>query len=69
SLIAKLIVHGDTREHCLARLVRALNETIIAPMPTSLDLHRLLVNDPDIRSGDYSIRWLEETFLPNLDQE
>ncbi len=69
SLITKLIVHGDTREHCLARLVRALNETIIAPMPTSLDLHRLLVNDPDIRSGDYSIRWLEETFLPNLDQE
>ena len=69
SLIAKLIVHGDTREHCLARLVRALDETIIAPMPTSLDLHRLLVNDPDIRSGDYSIRWLEETFLPNLDQE
>ena len=69
SLITKLIVHGDTREHCLARLVRALDETIIAPMPTSLDLHRLLVNDPDIRSGDYSIRWLEETFLPNLDQE
>ncbi|MBL6782397.1 MAG: acetyl-CoA carboxylase biotin carboxylase subunit [Alphaproteobacteria bacterium] len=69
SLIAKLIVHGDTREHCLARLRRALDETIIAPMPTSLDLHRLLVNDPQIRSGDYSIRWLEETFLPNLDQE
>ena len=69
SLITKLIVHGDTREHCLARLVRALDETIIAPMPTSLDLHRLLVNDPDIRSGDYSIRWLEETFLPNLDKE
>jgi acetyl-CoA carboxylase biotin carboxylase subunit len=69
SLIAKLIVHGDTREQCLARLRRALDETIIAPMPTSLDLHRLLVNDADIKSGTYSIRWLEEQFLPNLPQE
>jgi acetyl-CoA carboxylase biotin carboxylase subunit len=69
SLIAKLIVHGDTREQCLARLRRALDETIIAPMPTSLDLHRLLVNDADIKSGAYSIRWLEEKFLPNLLQE
>lgn len=69
SLITKLIVHGDTREHCLARLRRALDETIIAPMPTSLDLHRLLVNDPDIKSGAYSIRWLEEQFLPSLPKE
>ena len=69
SLIAKLIVHGDTREQCLARLRRALDETIIAPMPTSLDLHRLLVNNADIKSGAYSIRWLEEQFLPNLPQE
>ena len=65
SLIAKIIVHGDNRTHCLARLTRALDETIITPMPTSLDLHRLLVRDADIASGAYSIRWLEENFLPN----
>jgi acetyl-CoA carboxylase biotin carboxylase subunit len=67
SLIAKIIVHGDDRAHCLARLKRALDETIITPMPTSLDLHRLLAKDADIASGDYSIRWLEEKFLPNLE--
>ncbi|MCG8625455.1 MAG: acetyl-CoA carboxylase biotin carboxylase subunit [Proteobacteria bacterium] len=66
SLIAKIIVHGDTRQHCLARLRRALAETIIDPMPTSLGLHRLLLSDPDINSGAYSIRWLEEKFLPSL---
>ena len=65
SLIAKIIVHGDNRAHCLARLTRALDETIITPMPTSLDLHKLLVRDADIASGKYSIRWLEENFLPN----
>lgn len=63
SLIAKLVVYGDDREHCLARLRRALQECIIEPMPTSLDLHRKLVMDEDIISGNYTIRWLEEEFF------
>ena len=63
SLIAKLIVYGDNREHCLARLRRALREVIIEPIPTSLDLHRRLVMNDDIISGNYTIRWLEEEFL------
>ena len=63
SLIAKLIVYGEDRQHCLQRLRRALQECIIEPMPTSLDLHQRLVDDKDIISGDYTIRWLEETFL------
>lgn len=67
SLIAKLIVHGDDREHCLARLRRALQECIIEPMPTSLELHRQLVNHEDIISGDYTIRWLEEVFFEKND--
>ena len=63
SLVAKLVVYGDDREHCLARLRRALDECIIEPMPTSLDLHKKLVQDKDIISGNYTIRWLEEEFL------
>ncbi|MCE2516983.1 MAG: acetyl-CoA carboxylase biotin carboxylase subunit [Alphaproteobacteria bacterium] len=63
SLIAKLVVYGDDREHCLSRLRRALQECIIEPMPTSLDLHRKLVVDDDIISGNYTIRWLEEEFF------
>ena len=63
SLVAKLVVYGDDREHCLARLRRALDECIIEPMPTSLDLHRRLVNNDDIISGNYTIRWLEEEFF------
>jgi acetyl-CoA carboxylase biotin carboxylase subunit len=63
SLVAKLIVYGDDRDHCLSRLRRALQECIIEPMPTSLDLHRRLVEDQDIIDGNYTIRWLEEKFL------
>lgn len=63
SLIAKLIVYGDDRDHCMARLRRALQECVIEPMPTSLDLHRRLVDDQNIIDGNYTIRWLEEEFL------
>ena len=63
SLIAKLIVYGRDRDHCLARLKLALEEFVIEPIPTTLDLHRRLVNAPAIHDGSYSIRWLEEEFL------
>ena len=63
SLVAKLIVHGDDRDHCLARLQRALEEFIVEPIPTTLALHKQLVNEAAIKDGSYNIRWLEEKFL------
>ncbi len=63
SLIAKLVVHGDDRAHCLARLKRALEEFIVEPIPTTLALHARLVEADAIIEGSYNIRWLEEKFL------
>ena len=63
SLVAKLIVHGRDRAHCLARLKLALQEFVIEPIPTTLDLHRRLIDAPAIHDGSYTIRWLEEEFL------
>jgi acetyl-CoA carboxylase biotin carboxylase subunit len=63
SLIAKLIIHGDDRDHCLARLRRALQEFIVEPIPTTLALHKRLVDAKAIKDGSYNIRWLEEVFL------
>ena len=65
SLIAKLIVYGDDRAHCLARLKRALQEFVVEPIPTTLDLHERLVDAPAVLDGSYNIRWLEEHFLSN----
>ena len=69
SLVAKIIVYGEDRAHCLARLKRALDEMIIGPMPTSLYLHRELVRNPDIETGHYSVNWLEKEFLPTFTYE
>ncbi|MFB2595630.1 acetyl-CoA carboxylase biotin carboxylase subunit [Paracoccus sp. p4-l81] len=60
SLIGKLIVHGRDRDEALARLSRALGEIVIDGIDTTIPLHRALVDDPDVRAGDYSIHWLEK---------
>ncbi|MEE4348680.1 MAG: acetyl-CoA carboxylase biotin carboxylase subunit [Pacificimonas sp.] len=59
SLISKLIVYGNTREGCLKRLKRALREYVIEGPKTTIPLHQRLVEEPDVLSGDYSIKWLE----------
>ncbi len=59
SMIAKLIVYGRTREGCLMRLRRALEEMVIEGVNTSIPLHEELIRQPDIISGDYTIKWLE----------
>ena len=63
SLIAKLIVHGRDRDHALARLRLALDEFVIEPIPTTLTLHKKLLDAPEIKEGNYSIKWLEQDFL------
>ncbi|MEX0808722.1 MAG: acetyl-CoA carboxylase biotin carboxylase subunit [Dongiaceae bacterium] len=60
SLIAKLIVHGATRNECLMRLRRALEEFVIGGVSTTIPLHQRLIAAPDFINGDYDIRWLEK---------
>jgi acetyl-CoA carboxylase biotin carboxylase subunit len=60
SLIGKLIVHGRTRQECMMRLRRALDEFVIDGIQTTIPLFRDLVDDPDIAAGRYDIHWLEK---------
>ena len=59
SLIGKLIVHGKTRNECLSRLRRSLDEYVVDGIETTLPLFRALVRNPDIINGEYDIHWLE----------
>ena len=60
SMIAKLIVSGRTREGCIMRLKRALEEMVIGGVKTSIPLHQKLLSDPHFLDGDYSIKYLEQ---------
>jgi acetyl-CoA carboxylase biotin carboxylase subunit len=59
SLISKLVIHGRTRNECLMRLRRALEEYVIGGIETTIPLHQRLVEAPEFIDGDYDIHWLE----------
>jgi acetyl-CoA carboxylase biotin carboxylase subunit len=52
-------VHGQTRNECLMRLRRALEEFVIEGVDTSIPLHRELIAETDFINGTYDIAWLE----------
>lgn len=59
SMIAKLIVHAETREAAIARMSRALDELVISGVKTTIPLHKKILADPEFQKGDYNIHWLE----------
>ncbi|MCM0020355.1 MAG: acetyl-CoA carboxylase biotin carboxylase subunit [Tagaea sp.] len=59
SMVAKLIVHGTSRNECLMRLRRALDEYVIGGIQTTLPLHRRLTRTKEFIDGNYDIHWLE----------
>jgi acetyl-CoA/propionyl-CoA carboxylase, biotin carboxylase, biotin carboxyl carrier protein len=64
SLLAKLIVYGETRDEALARARRALDEFVVEGMATALPFHRAVVRDPAFTSDPFTIftRWIETEF-------
>ena len=59
-MIGKLIVHGRNRDECIRRLRRAIRETVIDGVKTTLPLHDWILQQPEFISGDYTIHWLEQ---------
>ena len=60
SLISKLIVHGKTRNECMMRLRRALEEYVIDGVKTTIPLHERIIANPDFVNGNYDIHYLEK---------
>ena len=60
SLIAKLVVHGTTRNECLMRLRRTIEEYVIGGVDTTLPLHQRIIGQQDFIDGNYDIHWLEQ---------
>ena len=67
SLVAKLIVHADTRAEAIARMKRALAEFEIQGIKTTIPLHRRIMDDPGFVKGKFSTGFLER-FLSAADE-
>jgi len=64
SLLAKLIVTGESRAEALVRAARALDEFVVDGMATALPFHRAVVRDPAFTSEPFQVftRWIETEF-------
>ena len=60
NLIAKLMVHAHDRDAAIDRLRRALDETEIGGVQTTLPFHRVVARSPAFQAGDLSTGWVEE---------
>ncbi|MEX0883070.1 MAG: acetyl-CoA carboxylase biotin carboxylase subunit [Cyclobacteriaceae bacterium] len=59
SMIAKLIVSGQTREEVIVRMKRALEEFVIDGIKTTIPFHLSLLEDPQFRAGNFTTKFLE----------
>lgn len=71
SLVAKVIAHGATREIAIARMKRALAETRVDGINTTIDLHLKVLSTPEFANGGSDIhaleRWLSQQTRENKD--
>jgi acetyl-CoA carboxylase biotin carboxylase subunit len=63
SLIAKVICWDATREHAIARTLRALGEFEIEGVPTTRDFAAEILRSPQFASGEYSTSFLEDRLV------
>ena len=59
SLLAKLIVWAPDRAQAVTRMTQALDELVIAGVPTNQAFHRRLMADPEFQKGEIDIQFLE----------
>ncbi|MGL4674919.1 MAG: acetyl-CoA carboxylase biotin carboxylase subunit, partial [Wohlfahrtiimonas sp.] len=58
SMIAKLIVHADTREEAVEKMRRALEETVILPIKTNIDFQYQIMNEKDFKLGIFDTSFI-----------
>ena len=63
-LLMKLITHGADRAEALARARRAVRETIVAGLPTSLPFHAHVLGEPDFVAARYDTGYVPTHWPP-----
>ena len=61
NLVAKLVVWGHDREAARRRMLRAIDETIIEGVATTLPADVAILSHPDFVSGKHSTNWVEQS--------
>jgi acetyl/propionyl-CoA carboxylase alpha subunit len=65
-LIAKILVVDADRPAAIGRLARALEETVVTGIQTTLPFHRSVISDPGFRAGGLTTDWVDEHWAATL---
>jgi acetyl-CoA carboxylase biotin carboxylase subunit len=63
SLLAKVIVHGRSREEAIVRMEETLRQIVVRGVATTLPFHLAVMRDADYRRGDVTTDWVERKFI------
>ena len=66
SMIAKIIVHRETRDEAIATMQRALSELRISGIKTTAAFHKTVLAQPEFVQGTVDTKWVERVLLPRL---
>ena len=69
SMIAKLIVHAQSRPACIMRAQRALDEFVIEGVKTTIPLQQKLLKNKDVKTLAFDNHWLEGWLKNNAEKK
>jgi acetyl-CoA carboxylase biotin carboxylase subunit len=64
SMVAKIIAHGKDRPECISIMLRALRDTMIGPIKTTVSLHEKILNRPRFRQGAVATNFIDTHVFP-----
>ena len=64
-MIAKLCAWGHTREECVQRLRRALDEFALTGIKSNISFHKSVLQHPKFLDGTYTTQFIEKDFKPS----
>ncbi len=59
SMVCKVITHGRNREEAIQRMLRSLDEFVIEGITTTIELHKVLLNNKKFLNSDFNVSWLD----------
>ena len=60
SMVCKVITHGRNRQEAIQRMIRSLDEFVIEGITTTIDLHKILLNNEKFISSNFNVSWLDK---------
>ena len=60
SMVCKVITHGRNREEAIQRMLRSLDEFVIDGITTTIELHKVLLNNKKFMTSNFNVSWLDK---------